>query len=263
MAKVYVVDIDKCNGCHNCQIVCKDEHCNQPWLPYAQAQPLTGQFWMRVNETVRGQVPVVRISYQPTFCNHCADAPCEKACDAAAFIRSDDGLLLLDPDVCTGCFACIDACPIGAIFANDEAGLAQKCTGCAHLLDNGWDVPRCVDACPTDALRFVEEAEVDLSAAETDDALAGCGPKVYYFNKPKRFIAGAVFDSAADELVIGMKIELLEDNGAVVTSVETDDFGDFKFDQIPAASYSIRIGERTYGANVTDRDLTLGDLDIA
>ena len=24
--KVFVFDLDKCNGCHNCQIACKDEH---------------------------------------------------------------------------------------------------------------------------------------------------------------------------------------------------------------------------------------------
>ncbi len=83
MAKVFVIDFDHCNGCHNCQIACKDEHCNQPWLPYADAQPLTGQFWCKVNETVRGQVPVVKISYEPVLCNHCAAAPCIGAFIAA------------------------------------------------------------------------------------------------------------------------------------------------------------------------------------
>lgn len=52
------------------------------------------------------------------------------------------------------------ACPYGAIFWNEALSLPQKCTGCAHLLDNGAKVPRCVEACPTDALRFGEEAEL-------------------------------------------------------------------------------------------------------
>ena len=41
--------------------------------------------------------------------------------------------------------------PIDAIYMNDALQIAQKCTGCAHLLDAGWTEPRCVDACPTGA----------------------------------------------------------------------------------------------------------------
>ncbi len=37
--KVFVYDLDKCNGCHNCQIACKDEHVENEWLPYAKPQP--------------------------------------------------------------------------------------------------------------------------------------------------------------------------------------------------------------------------------
>ncbi|MCL5734640.1 MAG: hypothetical protein M1274_03470 [Actinobacteria bacterium] len=32
---------------------------------------------------------------------------------------------------------------------------------CAHLLDKGWKEPRCVDACPTGALLFGEESELE------------------------------------------------------------------------------------------------------
>ena len=47
MAKVFAIDVAKCNGCYGCQIVCKDEHCGNDWRPYAAPQPETGQFWMR------------------------------------------------------------------------------------------------------------------------------------------------------------------------------------------------------------------------
>ena len=50
----------------------------------------------------------------------------------------------------------MDACPYGAIYYNEDLNLAQKCTGCAHLLDRGWKEPRCVDVCPTQALELVE-----------------------------------------------------------------------------------------------------------
>jgi tetrathionate reductase subunit B len=31
--KVFVIDGAKCNGCHSCQIVCKDEHVGNDWTP--------------------------------------------------------------------------------------------------------------------------------------------------------------------------------------------------------------------------------------
>jgi len=36
MGKVLVIDISKYNGCYNCQIACKDEHCGNDWAPYAK-----------------------------------------------------------------------------------------------------------------------------------------------------------------------------------------------------------------------------------
>jgi Fe-S-cluster-containing dehydrogenase component len=269
MTKVFTVDHNRCNGCRNCQIVCKDEYCDQPWLPYSEAQPIIGQFWMDVKETVRGQVPWVRISYQPTFCNHCADAPCMTAAAAAgvpkAVYRREDGLVVIDPVAARGVRGIDKACPLGVIHWNAELGLAQKCSGCAHLLDNGWDVPRCVDACPTDALLYIDEDEVDRERADVLDELVGYGPRVYFYNRPRRFIAGTVFDSAADEVVIGAKVSLLDSAGTNVAALETDDMGDFKFDQIEKGVYSVVIGEsgKTLNVDVTEIDFSLGDIDIS
>ena len=35
MSKVFVIDVARCSGCHNCQLACKDEHCENDWRPYA------------------------------------------------------------------------------------------------------------------------------------------------------------------------------------------------------------------------------------
>ena len=202
--KVFVVDTSICNGCYNCQIACKDEHCGNDWTPYAKPQPDTGQFWMKMNETVRGNVPQVKMSYLPVMCQHRDDAPCMAACDVeGAITKRDDGLVIINPKACTGCMNCVDACPYGAIYYNKDLNLAQKCTGCAHLLDKGWEVPRCVDACPTGALMFGEESELadKMAEGETLHPEFGVKTRVSYIGIPKRFIAGTVYDPDTKEVV--------------------------------------------------------------
>lgn len=266
MTKAFLIDINRCNGCRNCQIVCKDEHCEQAWLPYAEAQPIIGHFWMNVKEKVRGQVPVVKISYQPTLCTHCEDAPCVAAGNGAVEVR-EDGLVIINPEKAAGMKELVEACPLGAIYWNEELSLPQKCTGCAHLLDDGWTVPRCVDSCATDALLYVDEADIDKTKAETLAETASYGPKVYYYNLPKRFVAGLAFDGTKNEVVIGAKVDLLGADNAVLASTNTDDFGDFRFDQIAAGAYRLSIssefGSKTIDADVTGQDLYVGDLDLA
>jgi Fe-S-cluster-containing dehydrogenase component len=266
MTKVFLVDLSRCNGCYNCQIVCKDEHCGQDWQPYAAPQPDTGQFWMRLDEKVRGQVPWVRVAYTPTFCAHCADPACVAACPSNAFERRDDGLLILSPQKCTGCRICLDVCPLDAIYFNEQLNIAQKCTGCAHLLDNGWEVPRCVDACAHEVIRYAEESEFGdlLRDAEVVPAMDGRGSKVYYLNLPRRFMAGSVVNLKADELVIGATVKARASDGTALT-LTTDDLGDFKFDQIAPDTYQLTISaegyrEHTLTADLRDIDRSLGDI---
>ena len=159
MSKVFVIDVARCSGCHNCQLACKDEHCENDWRPYAAPQPPTGQFWCRVTDHPRGTIPKVKIHYIPALCNHCQDAPCIAAGGGAVYRRAD-GLVIIDPEKAAGMADLPAACPYGAIFWNEALSLPQKCTGCAHLLDNGAKAPRCVEACPTGGLMVVDEEEL-------------------------------------------------------------------------------------------------------
>src|SRR4030042_6962502 len=124
--KIFTIDLAKCVGCYNCQCGCKDEHCGNDWAPYAKPQPDTGQFWMKINEYVRGTVPKVKMAYVPVLCMHCADAPCIKACLVEAIYQRTDGLVVIDPKKCTGCQSCVDACPYGCLYFNGDLNLAQK-----------------------------------------------------------------------------------------------------------------------------------------
>ncbi len=267
--KVFVIDVARCNGCYNCQIACKDEHVGNDWMPYARPQPDTGQFWMKLTEKVRGSVPKVKMTYLATPCMHCENAPCMASCRQEAIYRREDGMVVIDPEQCSGCMNCVDACPYGVIFYNEELNTAQKCTGCAHLLDQGWEVPRCVDACPTDALRFGEEEQFKDLIAQADvlHPEFGCAPRVYYLNLPKRFIAGTLYDPEQEEVLIGATLTLTNLESGEALTAQTDSFGDFWFKQLPVGSFKLQIEMDGYLPKVledisTQEDVNVGDLAV-
>ena len=242
--KAFVIDVSICNGCYCCQIACKDEHVGNDWFPYARPQPDTGQFWIKLNEYIQGTVPKVKMHYIPVMCMHCDDAPCISSCPVeGAIYKRDDGLIIIHPEKCTGCRNCVDSCPYDAIFLNEGLNIAQKCTGCAHLLDNSWKVPRCVDACPTGALRFEEESELKelINKSEILQPTANTKPRVYYMNIPGKFIAGTVLDPAKEEIVSNASCILtgMDDGKSFTTS--TDGFGDFWFNDLEPGHYSLKI----------------------
>lgn len=270
--KVFVFDASRCNGCHGCQIACKDEHCDNAWPPYAMPQPETGHFWCKVDETTHGQVPFVSVEYNVKMCNHCADAPCMKAAPEAVYQR-EDGMVVVDPEKAQGKRELIEACPYGAIYWNEELSLPQKCTGCAHLVDEG-EKPRCVDFCQTGGLRFGEYEEF---ADELKDAVvrgrdggfcspddAQDGQRFYYINLPKLFLAGNVWDPEQNEIIENATVALSNQAGDVVAVKKTDYFGDFKFERLDAGVYSLSIAadgfKTAFKENIDlDRSLNVGD----
>lgn len=245
--KAFIFDASVCNGCYNCQLVCKDEHVENEWLPYAAAQPDTGQFWMRMKEQTHGQVPKVKVEYTAVPCMHCANPACLKASQNGAVYQREDGLVIIDPIKAKGQKQIVEACPYNAAFWNEELQLPQKCTGCAHLLDEGRE-PRCVESCPTGALRFGEEEDFsdEIQGAETRWPELGLKPRVYYLNGLKTFIAGDVFDPVSDECLKDAKITLLNEKTGQSWEETSDDFGDFWFREREPGLYSLKIEKDNY-----------------
>ena len=267
MSKVFLIDVARCSGCYNCQFACKDEHCDNEFLPYAASQPLTGQFWLKLNEYVCGNQPQLKIHYMPFLCNHCDDPACLSACKNGAIYKREDGLVIIDPQKCKGCQACKAACPYDAIYFNEEKSIAQKCTGCAHLLDEGKrKVPRCVDVCASDAFFFGDEEELKdkLEGAVVMKPETGLGPRVYYKNIPGQFIAGTVYDPEKEEVVEGAKCVIT--SGDLSMETTTDVFGDFWFKDIEKGHYALKITADGYEAivkddiDVTEKCVGFGDM---
>jgi len=248
-----LIEADRCTGCFSCQLACRDEHAGNEHRPVAAAQPAEGAAWIAIRQTEQGSFPKVKLVRVPVPCLQCADAPCVDATLGAVY-RRDDGIVLIDPDKARGRRDIASSCPYGAIVWNEEAELAQKCTFCAHLLDEGWKEPRCVEACPTQALVFgnLDDPKSVLSerrAARELERLPSAldtAPAVVYAGLPTPFIAGEIaFSDRLGEPAAGVAIKL--QSGSRTLESTTDNFGDFEFEQLQAdADYVLTIAHPGY-----------------
>ena len=248
-----VIDVDRCTGCYACFLACRDEHAGIDRLPVALAQP-EGQSWIKVKEVEQGPFPKVKVSYVPVPCLQCADAPCMSAATGGADYRLEDGIVMIDPDKAAGQRAIASACPYGAIFWNEERNSPQKCTFCAHLLDDGWKAPRCVEACPTQALVFGDldgtDSEVSMRRAEKPvenlQPQLATRPLVSYLGLPARFVSGElVLADKPDQCAEGVRVVLRKGTQALTTT--TDNYGDFEFRSLDAdADYVLHIEHPGY-----------------
>lgn len=260
-----IIDVAKCFDCNNCFISCKDEFDGNDFAPYSVAQPRHGQRWMNIMRKERGQYPLIDVAYRPTPCMHCDDAPCINKSKDGAVYKSDNGVVLVDIEKAKGQKEIVNTCPYGAIYWNEEKDLPQMCTFCLHLLEDGWDKPRCVQACPTGALTVahVEDSEMaDMVKAEELEVLKpelNTKPRVYYKNLyrySKCFIAGSVALKDTDECAEGAKV-ILSNGDKVVGETVTNNYGDFKLDNLEGDSgkYSVEVEYSGYEKQTLNVDL--------
>jgi anaerobic dimethyl sulfoxide reductase subunit B (iron-sulfur subunit) len=135
-------DADKCIQCYGCQAACRI---------WRETEP--GIHWRRVETRWSGIYPDVSLTSLSLACQHCVDPQCVAACPEGAITkRGEDGLVVVDKDLCTGCQMCQAACPFDIpCFAAD--GTMQKCDLCRpDLGQEHWPAP-CVATCPTGALQ--------------------------------------------------------------------------------------------------------------
>ena len=265
--KVIAFDAAKCNGCYSCQLACKDEHAGNDFSPIAAPQPDIGQFWIKVNDYVRGSAPKVQVHYIPTMCNHCEKCPLLDMAKDGDVYRREDGFIIIDSEKAKGRKELAEACPYGAVYWNPELELAQKCTGCAHLLDNGYAKPRCVEICPTEALTFGDEEEMEetTTGADVMKPELGLGPKVYYRNIPGQFIGGTVYDPVEKEVIIGARVRAI--TGGKLYMTNTDEYGDFWFRDLAVGVFDVFIEAKGYKTKTfkhlrTTECINLGDIPL-
>jgi phenylacetyl-CoA:acceptor oxidoreductase subunit 1 len=183
---VMIADLRRCVGCQTCTASCK--HTNAT-LPEVQ--------WRKVLDMESGEYPDVSRTFVPVGCMHCGDPPCMQVCPSTAIRQRDDGIVIINDDLCIGCGYCVLACPYQALdkverpsyaygrepapheavrMEHGRIGVAQKCTFCSDRIDNGREqgltpgvdpgaTPACVNSCIADALHFgnIENPESNVS----------------------------------------------------------------------------------------------------
>jgi len=98
-----VIDLTKCVACDACTVSCKAEKKTPPGVNYTVV----------LKEEV-GTYPNVRETYLPRPCMQCDEPPCVDICPVNATWKNDEGIVVIDYDVCIGCRSCVTACPYGA-----------------------------------------------------------------------------------------------------------------------------------------------------
>jgi molybdopterin-containing oxidoreductase family iron-sulfur binding subunit len=155
-----VIDLRRCDGCAKCTAACQKEHYLTP-----------DQTWIKVYRMTDAEGNTY---HMPRPCMQCEEPPCLRVCPVGATFRTDEGLVLVDQNVCIGCRACMAACPYEARYFNwskpptvprqptppspawptpQVQGTVGKCVFCAAHVDQGM-LPSCVTACPMQAIYF-------------------------------------------------------------------------------------------------------------
>jgi Fe-S-cluster-containing dehydrogenase component len=134
MEKRIIVNLDLCIGCHSCSAACHYGHHNQTNL-------------------VAGKVE--EIAEIPANCRHCLNPACMLSCPSNALFKDDNGFVRRANLLCVGCRSCSLACPFGVIGYEFTRHISPKCDLCIDRVVEG-KTPRCVSACTSNALQFVE-----------------------------------------------------------------------------------------------------------
>ncbi len=140
-----LIDLDRCTGCHTCTVACQTEKGMAPGQALISVLTIGGR-----QDVPQGTFPDLRMDYLPKTCAHCHHPPCASACPSGALFLREDGLVTVDANLCTGCRACVDACPY-EVMVLTENDVPRKCDMCASRLDQGLE-PFCVTCCPTRAI---------------------------------------------------------------------------------------------------------------
>ena len=200
-----MLDLSKCIGCEACVEACRDVNAKykpEPVKPIPKMFParvpiedwserrdvtdrLTPYNWLTV-QTAEVQVDGEDTEiYIPRRCMHCQNPPCADLCPWGAARKLDNGITVIDPDICLGGAKCRQVCPwdipqrqsgvglyldLATQFAGN--GVMFKCHRCYERLADG-ELPACIEVCPESVQTIGPREEIVAQARARAKEIGG------------------------------------------------------------------------------------------
>ncbi|HIP29765.1 MAG TPA: 4Fe-4S dicluster domain-containing protein [Sulfurospirillum arcachonense] len=155
------LDYKSCINCRACESACKAE--NGVLLGRDNYRIWVGQ------KEAEGEFPnisIASLTYHPSQCQHCDNAPCQQVCPTNATYYDENGVVRVNPEQCILCTYCINACPYDARYVDDRTVTVDKCNFCSDTrLANGETTTACQATCPTKVRTFgdLDDPNSDIS----------------------------------------------------------------------------------------------------
>lgn len=132
MKKVYPIE-ENCINCHLCEVACIVAHSRH--VDPIKTYRVEGALFNReltatcidYEEAKSFNLPAMLArDYVPIYdnislslqCRHCEEPECVEACKSGALFKNEQGYVLINDDICVGCWMCIMACSFGVITRN-------------------------------------------------------------------------------------------------------------------------------------------------
>jgi benzoyl-CoA reductase subunit BamC len=148
--KTIKVDVDKCNGCRACEVICSAFHSTPK---YSSVNPARSRIRVIREPFTDIYVPVYAGEYTPAEC-------------------AGRDKYIINGKEYDECAFCRASCSSRDIFKEPDSGLPLKCDMCES--DPPLQEPMCVQWCMTDALTYEErEEEVDEEEEQAEDIEIG------------------------------------------------------------------------------------------
>lgn len=140
---VMIHDENLCIGCQACSVACRNEN-----------NVTDGVYRVQVHAEMKGIFPKLKTDFTRHSCVMCENSPCVEVCPTGASFKTENGITLINHNLCVSCKYCILACPYDARFVDPITNEIGKCTFCFENRTSLGLEPACVSVCPTDALIF-------------------------------------------------------------------------------------------------------------